>query len=71
MLPASAVTETPRKKDLIVYRPFSAPVPDRRVALAWRKSFTRIESIDTLRSCILASGLHGAQMLDVKAEALH
>ena len=71
VLPASAVTETPRKKDLIVYRPFSAPVPDRRVALAWRKSFTRIESIETLRSCILATALHGARMLNLKAEALH
>ena len=71
VLPVSAVSETPRKKDLIVYRPFSAPAPDRRVALAWRKSYTRMESIETLRKCILASSLHGVTMLDVKPEALH
>ena len=71
VLPASAVSELPRKKDLIVYRPFAAPVPDRRVALAWRKSFTRMESIETLRASILASSLHGVRMLDAKAEALH
>ena len=71
VLPVSAVSETPRKKDLIVYRPFSAPAPDRRVALVWRKSYTRMESIETLRKCILASSLHGVTMLDVKPEALH
>ena len=71
VLPVSAVSETPRKKDLIVYRPFSAPVPDRRVALVWRKSFTRMAAIATLRACILASSLHGVTMLDVKPEALH
>ena len=71
VLPVSAVSETPRKKDLIVYRPFSAPAPDRRVALAWRKSYTRMESIETLRTCILASSLHGVTMLDVKPETLH
>ena len=71
VLPVSAVSETPRKKDLIVYRPFSAPVPDRRVALVWRKSYTRMESIETLRKCILLSNLHGVTMLDVKPEALH
>ena len=71
VLPVSAVSETPRKKDLVVYRPFSAPVPDRRVALVWRKSFTRMESIETLRKCILASNLHGVTMLDAKLEALH
>ena len=71
VLPVSAVSETPRKKDLIVYRPFSAPAPDRRVALAWRKSYTRMESIETLRKCILASSLHGVTMLDVKPETLH
>ena len=71
VLPVSAVSETPRKKDLIVYRPFSAPAPDRRVALVWRKSFTRMESIETLRKCILASSLHGVTMLDVQPEALH
>jgi LysR family transcriptional regulator, hydrogen peroxide-inducible genes activator len=71
VLPASAVTETPRKNDLIVYRPFSAPAPDRRIALAWRKSFTRNEAIATLRNCILASNLRGVTMLDAKVEALH
>ena len=72
VLPASAVPDTAaRKKDLIVYRPFAAPVPDRRVALVWRKSYLRAPAIETLRACITGSGLHGVTMLDAKPELLH
>lgn len=71
VLPVSAVSEAPRKKDLIVYRPFAKPVPDRRIALAWRKSFTRSSAIDTLRNSILATNLHGVTMLQAAAEPLH
>jgi LysR family hydrogen peroxide-inducible transcriptional activator len=71
VLPASAVPEKSKKGDLIAYRPFVAPAPDRRVALTWRKSYTRGAAIDTLKDAILTSGLHGVHMLDAKAEALH
>jgi LysR family hydrogen peroxide-inducible transcriptional activator len=71
VLPASAVPHKPKKNDLILYRPFTAPVPDRRVVLTWRKSFTRTAAIETLRSAILNSTLHGVKMLDAKPEALH
>jgi len=71
VLPASAVPEKQKKGDLIVYRPFTAPIPDRRVALVWRKSFTRSAAIDTVRAAVLASNLHGVTMLNAKPEALH
>lgn len=72
VLPASAVPDTAaRKKDLIVYRPFAAPVPDRRVALVWRKSYLRAAAIETLRQTIIGSKLHGVTMLDAKPELLH
>ena len=72
VLPASAVADVPaRKKDLIVYRHFTAPAPDRRIALVWRKSYNRASAIETLRHCILESGLHGVHMLDAKPEVLH
>ena len=71
VLPASAVADVPaRKKDLIVYRPFAAPAPDRRIALVWRKSYHRTPALETLRQCIVDSGLHGVQMLDAKARPL-
>jgi len=71
VLPASAVPGKPKKNDLISYRPFSAPIPDRRVVLTWRKSYTRMAAIETLKNAILGSGLHGVKMLDAKPEALH
>jgi LysR family hydrogen peroxide-inducible transcriptional activator len=43
--------------DLIRVRPFTRPVPDRRVVLAWRKSFPRPEAIEALREAILACDL--------------
>ena len=71
VLPASAVPARPGKRDLIIYRPFARPVPDRRIALAWRKSFTRTQAIEKLRQTILASGLHGVTMLESAPEVLH
>ena len=41
VLPATSVPEKPSRDSLLEYIPFSAPAPDRRVVLAWRKSFTR------------------------------
>jgi len=43
--------------DLIRVRPFTRPVPDRRVVLAWRKSFPRPEAIEALRQAILECDL--------------
>ena len=71
VLPASAVPKKPLKNDLIVYRPFRAPAPDRRVALVWRKSYTRTAAMERLRDAILSCGLAGAKMLDARPETLH
>jgi len=52
VLPATAVH--PGDTDEFVrIRPFARPVPDRRVVLAWRKSFPRPQAIDALREAIL------------------
>ena len=45
--------------DPVCYIPFEAPVPSRRVVLAWRRSFTRYEAIAALRNAVLACGLDG------------
>lgn len=71
VLPASAVPTATRKKDLIAYRPFVAPAPNRRIALAWRKSYTRGGAIEKLRDCILGCGLVGVEMLDASPQPLH
>jgi LysR family hydrogen peroxide-inducible transcriptional activator len=54
-----------------VYRPFAAPVPDRRIALVWRKSYHRATALETLRQSILACGLPGVHMLNARPELLH
>ncbi|MFG6447648.1 hydrogen peroxide-inducible genes activator [Roseateles sp. BYS180W] len=43
--------------------PFSAPVPSRRVVLAWRRSFTRYEAIAALRNAVHACALPGIQLV--------
>ncbi len=47
----------------VVYLPFSAPVPTRRVVLAWRRSFTRYEAIAALRNAVYACALEGVTRL--------
>ncbi|VAW63338.1 Hydrogen peroxide-inducible genes activator =_ OxyR [hydrothermal vent metagenome] len=48
---------------LIKMIPFSAPAPMRRVALAWRKGFTRPQAIEVLREEILKCTLNGVTLL--------
>ena len=43
--------------------PFEAPVPSRRVVLAWRRSFTRYEAIAALRNAVYACELKGVKRL--------
>lgn len=69
VLPMSSVPPKPPRDSLIEYLPFKAPVPDRRVVLAWRKSFTRPAAIDALRAAILKCPLHGVTRLDAPAAA--
>jgi LysR family transcriptional regulator, hydrogen peroxide-inducible genes activator len=69
VLPQSSVPEKPSRRDLLRYVPFAKPVPDRRVVIAWRKSFTRLEAIETVRQAVLTSGLAGVHCLDEKPAA--
>jgi len=61
----------PRADDLLRYVPFDAPVPHRRVSLAWRKSFTRAPAIEALRDAILQSELAGATKLRGERPVFH
>ncbi|MBI3915490.1 MAG: hydrogen peroxide-inducible genes activator [Betaproteobacteria bacterium] len=59
VLPASALPQKAARGDLLAYVPFTRPAPDRRVVLAWRKSFTRTAAIETLREAMLAADIPG------------
>jgi LysR family hydrogen peroxide-inducible transcriptional activator len=50
---------------LLSYVAFDEPVPDRRVVLAWRKSFTRMPAIDAICDAINACDLSGVNKLDL------
>jgi LysR family hydrogen peroxide-inducible transcriptional activator len=47
----------------VAYLKFEAPVPTRRVVLAWRRSFTRYEAIAALRNAVYACELPGVKRL--------
>ena len=67
VLPSSS-HQQPAYNSLIKMIPFSEPAPKRRVALAWRKGFTRPEAIEVLRQEILNCKLSGVTMLEDEAD---
>jgi LysR family hydrogen peroxide-inducible transcriptional activator len=69
VLPSSSVN--PREhNNLLRYIPFERPVPDRRIVLAWRRSFPRRQAIELLRQCILAAPLSDITPLDLSPKLL-
>ena len=68
VMPLTAVPESERNNTLLRYIKFDKPVPDRRVVLAWRKSYPRMVAIETLAQAVFACGLEGVQMLDPTAK---
>ena len=61
VVPQLSVPKEPQTH--VAYVRFSAPVPTRRVVLAWRRSFTRYEAIAALRNAIYACPLEGVKRL--------
>ncbi|VAW60019.1 Hydrogen peroxide-inducible genes activator =_ OxyR [hydrothermal vent metagenome] len=62
VLPSSS-SQKSTDSSLIKMIPFNEPSPKRRVALAWRKGFTRPEAIEVLRQSILKCTLNGVVKL--------
>jgi LysR family hydrogen peroxide-inducible transcriptional activator len=56
------------RHSLVAYLPFKNPAPHRRVVLAWRRSFTRTEAVESLRQAILDCPLDGVEKLDSAVE---
>jgi LysR family transcriptional regulator, hydrogen peroxide-inducible genes activator len=57
VLPATSIGAGGVNSELIRILPFARPVPERRVGLAWRRSFPRPEAIGVLTRSILACNL--------------
>jgi LysR family hydrogen peroxide-inducible transcriptional activator len=60
VLPASANNARYRSRLLNVI-PFAKPIPSRRIALAWRKSFARTQAIDALAHAVAQAKIAGIQ----------
>ena len=63
VLPMTSIPDKPPRDSLLAYIPFKPPAPDRRVVLAWRKSFTRAPAIEALRQAVLKCALNGVTRL--------
>jgi LysR family transcriptional regulator, hydrogen peroxide-inducible genes activator len=61
VVPRSSVENRPAEPTLLVARPLAKPAPQRRIVLAWRKTFPRAKAIAALRAAILACGMKGVQ----------
>ena len=61
VVPQLSVPQGPQPH--VAYLKFEAPVPTRRVVLAWRRSFTRYEAIAALRNAVYACELPGVKRL--------
>lgn len=69
VLPMTSIPDKPPRDSLLAYIPFKPPAPDRRVVLAWRKSFTRAPAIEALRQAVLKCELNGVtQLPDARTE---
>ena len=53
VLPCSATAER-YNNPLITVIPFNSPAPTRRIAIAWRKSFVRLEAVEKIAEAITA-----------------
>ncbi|MDP2246751.1 MAG: LysR substrate-binding domain-containing protein, partial [Nitrosomonadales bacterium] len=71
ILPSTACVPTREENRMLAFRPFNEPVPVRRVALAWRKSFPRPQAIEAVRQAILSANLTGIVPLDMSPSENH
>lgn len=64
VLPCTAAGSDRFPERMLCMRPFAADTPHRRVALAWRKSFSRVAVVDVLARAIRLAALSGVTYLE-------
>jgi LysR family hydrogen peroxide-inducible transcriptional activator len=69
VMPRTSVPKEERNNKLLRYIPFERPIPDRRVVLAWRKSFPRAAAIEALAQSVYACQLQDVNMLSQHPQA--
>jgi LysR family hydrogen peroxide-inducible transcriptional activator len=69
VLPCTSAGSAAVERRLLAIRPFAAPAPSRRVALAWRKSFPRPAAVEVVRQAVLAAQPACVKLLDLPASS--
>jgi LysR family hydrogen peroxide-inducible transcriptional activator len=64
VLPCTAAGVDRFSENLVCVRPFAGEAPRRQVALAWRKSFPRVETVSALAEAVVSAGLGCVTYLD-------
>ena len=68
VMPVTSLVEgNSAESSLLRYVPFKAPIPDRRVVIAWRKSFPRMPAIEALAHAVQSTALSGVTMLPIES----
>ncbi len=67
VLPCSAAAPERLAEAGVYTRPFADRVPSRRVALAWRKSFSRVGAVQAIAKAVRDGGLSCLRYLDLEA----
>ncbi len=62
VLPGSSIGGNSGLDGLMSFRPFTKPVPKRTIAMAWRKSFPRMEAVEIIYKAIQASQIPSVKM---------
>lgn len=65
VLPCSAIGPATYESSMLAFRPFSDPIPSRRVALAWRKRYPRPDAIAAVREAVMNAKLPCISVLDL------
>jgi LysR family hydrogen peroxide-inducible transcriptional activator len=65
ILPCTATSHAHESDNLLRSRPFTQPVPKRRVALVWRKSFTRPQAVEAVREAVMQADLGCVERLEM------
>ena len=63
VVPRSSVENRTSEPASLVARPLAKPTPQRRIILAWRKTFPRVKAVAALRQAVLDSGMKGVQFV--------
>jgi LysR family hydrogen peroxide-inducible transcriptional activator len=63
ILPDTAVNHHSLPGELLISRPLAGSAPNRRVALAWRRSFPRPQAVELLWKTIRECSIYGVQLV--------